>query len=175
MFDSLLRVWQECQTHSWCLQRGQILSASPSTLTLWTACTRRLARTSAPVWIRLFYLVLTGPSRTWSPHLKKTTNTTKTRKIRQEIGSKTSNEQVQIHSQISFILILYIITISSYFFYIIIKWLLPCLSHKSKRKKSILRLQNSTPVILYIALYTYKWQCTLFALGGWGGGKTWQP
>lgn len=52
-------------------ERGQILSASPSTLTLRTPCTRGLARTSAPVSIWLFCLVLAGPSRAWSPHLKK--------------------------------------------------------------------------------------------------------
>lgn len=33
-----------------------------------------------------------------------------------QAGNRQQDEQVQIHSQISFILILYIITISSYFF-----------------------------------------------------------
>lgn len=40
---------------SWCSTlRGQILSASTSMLTVWTPCTRGLARTSAHIWICLF-------------------------------------------------------------------------------------------------------------------------
>lgn len=40
---------------SWCSTlRGQILSASPSMLTVRTPCTRGLARTSAHIWICLF-------------------------------------------------------------------------------------------------------------------------
>lgn len=55
-------------------------------------------------------------------------------------------QQITVHSQISFIFIfLYIITISNTFLYYNKMTLLPCHLHKSKI--CILRLQNSTPVI----------------------------